>query len=129
MEVDGRTLEKQETFKNNRSMEVTTDFKFKKRLKQILMNARRPIILLGEVRNKTSQEALTKFYGSFRVPLLLLGLQRIFWFWYPNFCGLPGYFCNTANAGLFHADVIVAIGCRLEFCNGYQPDDFFKSKS
>ena len=48
MEVDGRTVEKQETFKNNRSMEVTTDFKFKKRLKQILMNARRPIILPGE---------------------------------------------------------------------------------
>ena len=132
MEVDGRTLEKQETFKNNRSMEVTTDFKFKKRLKQILMNARRPIILLGGgVRNKTSQEALTKFYGSFRVPLLLSWVAKdILSFGNPNFCGLPGYFCNrAANAGLFHADVIVAIGCRLDPLQmGYQPDDFFKSK-
>ena len=47
-----------------------------------------------------------------------------------NFCGLLGYFCNrAANAGLYHADVIVAIGCRLDPLQmGYQPDDFFKSK-
>ena len=30
---------------------------------------------------------------------------------------------------MFHADVIVAIGCRLDPLQmGYQPDDFFKSK-
>ena len=132
MDIVDESSKKRSETSGDRAKFETTKVKFKTRIDQALSQARRPIILLGGgVRNRISQIAVNKFSKGFRVPLLLSWAAKdVLNFDNQNFCGLPGYFCNrAANAGLYYADVIIAIGCRLDPLQmGYQPDEFFSSK-
>jgi len=94
-------------------------------------NSRRPILLVGRgVRVASAQDSLNRFIEKTHFPVVtsLLGMDSID-FDSQHRVGFIGSYGNRwANLALGNADLVLAVGCRLDIRQTGADTEFFKSK-